>query len=86
MTTITLKIENDLKRKAQKLVDELGFSLSAVIKAFLKNMVRTEKIDFGLKPRYHTTPEPGDLVMSMDDSVEYFKKLANEDGNMEKDI
>lgn len=83
MTTLTLKIENDLKKSAQKMAADFGISLSALIKMLLKDTIRKGKIDIATRARYHGNPEPGDMVFKdLDESVAYFKKLANEDGTM----
>lgn len=45
---ITLKTNSVLKSKAQKIADELGFSLSSLINAYLKNLVRNKSVNFNL--------------------------------------
>lgn len=83
MTTLSLKIEDDLKKSAQTLADSFGVSLSGLIKMLLKNTVRSGKLDLETKPRYHSGPEEGDLVFkNMEESIKYFEKLANEKGKM----
>lgn len=83
MDTLTLKIESDLKKKAQKIADDIGISLSSLVKMLLKNTIRSGKVYIDTKPRYHTNPEPGDIVFkNLDESIAYFRKLANEDGKM----
>lgn len=83
MTTLTLKIESDLKKQAQKLAVEFGLSLSSLIKMLLKNTVRTGNVDIKTKPCYHDDPEEGDLnFKNLNEAVAYFKKLANEGGNI----
>lgn len=83
MTTFTIKIDENLKKAAERLADEFGISLSALIKMLLKNTVRSGKLDIDAKPRYHSGPEEGDLAF--DDTykaAEYFDELAKNDGNM----
>ena len=46
---ITLKTDSVLKSKAMKIADELGFSLSSLINAYLKNLVRRKTVDFSLE-------------------------------------
>ncbi|MBI5411803.1 type II toxin-antitoxin system RelB/DinJ family antitoxin [Candidatus Peregrinibacteria bacterium] len=83
MNTLTLKIESDLKKKAQKIADNIGLSLSALIKILLKNTIRTGRIDIATKSRYDGSPKSGDLVFKdLKESIAYFKKLADEDGDM----
>ncbi len=83
MTTLSIKIDEDLKKQAQKLADEVGVSLSSMIKMLLKNTVRTGKLDIETKPRYHGEPEEGDLDFeNAEEAIAYFKRLADEDGKI----
>lgn len=50
---ITLKTNSILKSKAMKVADELGFSLSSLINAYLKNLVRNKSVNFGLSDEAH---------------------------------
>lgn len=50
---ITLKTNSVLKSKAQKIADELGFSLSSLINAYLKNLVRNKSVYFNLADESH---------------------------------
>lgn len=45
-TVINVKINPALKSQAQAVAEDLGFGLSALIKAFLKNLVRTKTVTF----------------------------------------
>lgn len=47
-TSLHIKVEPDLKEQAQSLADELGMSLSAVMKALLKQFVRTKQLSIGI--------------------------------------
>lgn len=48
VTSIHVKIESDIKVQAQKTAGELGLSLSAVMKALLKQFIRTQRLSVGL--------------------------------------
>jgi addiction module RelB/DinJ family antitoxin len=83
MNTLSIKIEDELKSNAQKMADELGISLSSLIKMLLKNIIRRGELYIDTNPRYHAGSEEGDI--EFDDpkkAIEYFEKLANEDGKM----
>jgi addiction module RelB/DinJ family antitoxin len=83
MTTLSLKIEDDLKKGAQALADAFGVSLSGLIKMLLKNTVRSGRLDLDVNPKYHARPMKGDIVFKdMKKATEYFEKLAREDGEM----
>lgn len=45
---ITTKIDPQDKREAQQTAEELGLTLSAVIKVLLKQFIRTKKLILGL--------------------------------------
>lgn len=47
-TSLHIKIEPDIKKHAQKIADELGLSLSAVMKALLKQFIRTKSLSVGI--------------------------------------
>lgn len=45
---LNIKIDPNVKRDAHKVADELGFSLSAIINASLKDLARTRTISYSL--------------------------------------
>ncbi len=47
-SALSIKIDPKVKRDASKVADELGFSLSAIVNASLKNLVRTKTISYSL--------------------------------------
>ena len=53
---IITKTEPDVKTKAQKIARELGISLSSMINAYLKQVVRTKRVSYYLE-------EPSDYLV-----------------------
>ena len=49
MCTITLKLDDDVKKQSQALFDEIGLSMSGAINIFLKACIRNNGIPFELK-------------------------------------
>lgn len=47
-SALSVKIDPCVKREAQKVADDLGFSLSAIVNASLKNLVRSKTISYSL--------------------------------------
>lgn len=47
-TVINIKTNKVLKTKAMKIADDLGFSLSTLINAYLKSLVRNKSVDFSI--------------------------------------
>jgi addiction module RelB/DinJ family antitoxin len=43
---ITIKVDPTTKKQAQKVAEELGLSLSAVLKGFLKQFIRNKTVTF----------------------------------------
>lgn len=63
-TTINIKVDEETKKEAQRIADELGFSLSAILKGYLRQFVRTKEVNVRLE-------EPSDyLIESIKESNE----------------
>ena len=50
-TVVNLKVDRDVKIKAQKLAQDFGLSLSAILNAYLRQFVREEAISFSSAPK-----------------------------------
>jgi addiction module RelB/DinJ family antitoxin len=50
-TSLHIQIEPVIKQQAQKTADELGLSLSSVVKALLKQFIRTKRLSVGIQER-----------------------------------
>jgi addiction module RelB/DinJ family antitoxin len=48
-TFLHVQIERVVKQQAQKTADELGLTLSAVVKVLLKQFIRTRQLSVGVK-------------------------------------
>lgn len=48
---INIKINPQVKKDAQKLAKDLGFSLSSLINGYLKQIIRTKSVNFDLTER-----------------------------------
>lgn len=55
---INVKIQPSLKKQAQNIAKKLGINLSSLIKAYLKQLVRTKAISFSV-----TEEEPTDYLL-----------------------
>ena len=45
-TVITTRVDSQIKREAMDTAEELGIPLSVVVKAFLKQFIRTKTVSF----------------------------------------
>lgn len=50
-TSLHIQIEPVIKQEAQKTASELGLSLSSVVKALLKQFIRTKQLSVSIKER-----------------------------------
>lgn len=50
-TGIYIRMNPDIKEKAQEVADKLGFSLSSLIKAYVKQLIKTKRVDFSLEEK-----------------------------------
>lgn len=89
---INVKVSPDLKAQAQNFAEELGFSLSSLINACLRQMIRTRTVSFNV------AEEPTDYMLkalekskkdikagrvvsfkNVDKALEYLDKLITND-------
>jgi len=49
MTTICVRVDDELKKEFQDFCDSVGISLSAAITIFLKSVTRENKLPFEIK-------------------------------------
>lgn len=75
-TTLNLRVDKSLKDSAEKVIDELGLSMSAAINLYLKMIVRTKGIPFDLKlvkndPKKKTQPLSEDEFDDELDSLDF---------------
>jgi len=55
---INIKTDPVIKKKAQKIAKELGFSLSSIINAYLRQLTKTKSISFST-----SSEEPSDYLI-----------------------
>ena len=71
---INIKTERDVKERAQELAEELGFSLSAIVTASLKQFVRTREVRFSALPRM--TPYLEEVIEEAEKDIKAKKNLS----------
>lgn len=68
MAQINLRVDDDVKRSAEKTLDEIGLSMSTAINIFLKTVVRERRIPFELS---------ADPFYSRENMVELERRVAD---------
>ena len=71
---INIKTNKEVKEQAQKLAEELGFSLSAFVTASLKQFVRTREVQFSILPRM--TPYLEGVIEQVEKDIKAMKNLS----------
>lgn len=66
-TVINIKTDPKIKTAAQKIAKELGLSLSGILNAYLREFVRTKKVEVSLEPE----PTPKFIKMMKEAKEEY---------------
>lgn len=59
-TQMGVKVDLDIKNKAQKVAKELGLPLGSIINGYLRDFVRTKKVDFSCNNEKNSIKEIGD--------------------------
>ena len=68
MAQISLRVDDELKRSAERTLDEIGLSMSTAINIFLKTVVRENRIPFELS---------ADPFYSKENIAELERRVAN---------
>lgn len=73
-TVINLKTDRDVKNNARKLAHDLGFSLSTVINALLKQFIRNQEVYFSTVP--YMSKELEQLLGPVETDIKNGKNLS----------
>ncbi|PIP22855.1 MAG: hypothetical protein COZ91_01875 [Candidatus Nealsonbacteria bacterium CG_4_8_14_3_um_filter_39_7] len=73
-TVINVKTDKDVKENAQRIATTLGFSLSAIINANLKQFIRNKEVYFDLAPRM--SPELEKLLGIIESDIDKNKNIS----------
>ncbi len=77
-SNINIRIDDKLKKEAEKLFNDLGMNMSSAINVFLKQSVREQKIPFEIRkeyPNYDTDSTDYNDSKTYDSVDELFKEL-----------
>lgn len=66
---VNFKADPKIKKNAQAVVERLGFSLSSVLNAYLRNLVRTRTVEFSDDVRLEPTPYLKRLIKQSEKDV-----------------
>lgn len=84
--TLNIRIEPNLKKEAEKTLDDLGMNVAEAVTIFLKQVVLTESIPFNIKkPKYNDeTLDAIKEALEMIKNPEKYKSFNNVDELMEE--
>lgn len=75
-TTISVRIDSEVKDKADKLFNELGMNMSSAINVFLRQSIREQSIPFNIYINDDDEELFLDAKKFVDEHIEAFKELA----------
>lgn len=88
-SVVNVKVDQNVKKEAQEVAEELGFSLSSLVNGFLRQLIRTKTVNFSMG--FEPTPyleqmliesgkqvKKGEVVSfsSPEDALKYVEKLS----------
>ncbi len=79
---INIKTETHVKAEAQKLAKELGFSLSSIVTASLKQFIRTREVQFSMS--HKMTPYLEGILKQVDKDIKANKNLSKNFTNIKE--
>jgi len=86
-TTINIKADVQVKKRAQKTAEKLGMPLSTVINAYLKQFIRTGEVHFYVgNPEGELKPEVKKRLQKLTKEAREGKNLSPEFDNVEDAI
>jgi addiction module RelB/DinJ family antitoxin len=50
--TMSIKTDKEIKEKAQTIAKEMGFSLSTLLNAYMRQFIKTKEVNFSAEPYY----------------------------------
>ena len=71
---INIKTDPRVKEKAQKLAEELGFSLSSIVTASLKQFIRTREVQFSAS--HKMTPYLEGVLKTVEEDIKCGRNLS----------
>ena len=75
-STISVRIDSEVKDKADKLFNELGMNMSSAINVFLRQSIREQSIPFNISINDDDEELFLDAKKFVDEHIEAFKELA----------
>ncbi|MET3616581.1 DNA-damage-inducible protein J [Peptoniphilus olsenii] len=74
-TTISVRIDNEVKEQADKLFSELGMNISSAVNVFLKQAIREQAIPFKISINDETRIY-NEAEKFVDEHIDAFRELA----------
>lgn len=87
--TITLRVNPDLKREAERLCEDMGLTLSTAYTMLLKAIVRTRSIPFRIRAKndtdmpFYSNQETQAAIEEIEQGIGLSRKFQNTDELME---
>ena len=84
--SMSLKIDSSLKEKAQKVAKDLGFPLSTILNAYMRQLVKNKAIFFSTAPFYKMSRSLEQELSEVERDVKQNKNISPEFDSAKKAI
>jgi addiction module RelB/DinJ family antitoxin len=75
-TLLNIKIEEDLKVEAQRVASELGFPLSTLLNAYLRQLIKNKTVYFTAKSSYYMSAELEDELRDVELDIKRGRNIS----------
>ena len=76
-TTISIRMDKNLKKEADSLFDEMGLTMSAAVNMFVRKAVRTQKIPFEVDVSRVPNEETAKAIAAGEEEMQTAKGYKN---------
>ncbi len=66
-SVVNVKVDKQVKKDAQEVAEDLGFTLSSLVNGFLRQLVRSKTVNFSIS--YEPTPYLEDMLLESSKQV-----------------
>jgi len=73
---LTVRTDKKIKTEAMKVASNLGFSLSTLVNAYLRNLIRTKRVHFADDVQLEPTPYLKKLLRESDKDIKNGKYVS----------
>lgn len=75
-SVLNVKVDAETKKKAQRVAKQLGFNLSSLVNAYLKELIRDKVVSFSVEPGYRMTSQLEAELAEVEEDIKAGRNLG----------